>query len=118
VMKSVRDGVRNNSARSVETMPMVLRTHAGIRRRIREAWPQGGVWPTAVVMREPGPPSFLQMLLVQGDNPIQTLTPKCPNQPFAQRVCLGASHGFKAKMPQRSIEPAEKIASRSWMMKR
>ena len=107
-MKSVEDGVRHNSAWSVEAMPMVLHTYEGIWRWIGKAWPQGGVWPAAVVMREPGAKSFLKMLLVQGDNPIQTLTPKCPNQPFAQRISLRAAnrrpYDFEAETGHRRIE--------------
>ena len=51
MVKSVQDGVSHNSAWPVETMPMALHTHEGIWRWIGKAWPQGGVWPAAVVMR-------------------------------------------------------------------
>ena len=89
-------------------MPMALHTHAGIWGWIGKAWPQRGVRPAAVVMKEPGTKSFLKMLLVQRDNPIQTFTPKCANQPFAQRISLGAVnrrlYDFKAETSHRRIE--------------
>jgi len=50
-VKSVQNGVRCHAVGAVETVPMVLHTREGIWRWIGKAWPQGGVWPAAVVMR-------------------------------------------------------------------
>ena len=48
------------------------------------------------------------MVLGQRYNPIQTFTPKCANQPFAQRISLGAVnrrlYDFKAETGYRRIE--------------
>jgi hypothetical protein len=79
VLKSVQDGVRHNSARSVETMPLALELHGEIQGRIGKAGPQRRVWSASIVMRQPRPQSFSKMLLGQGDNPIQTLAPECPD---------------------------------------
>src|SRR5580692_2982598 len=78
VVKSVQDGVCHNSARSVDTMPLALELHGEIQGRIGKAGPQRRVRSASIVMREPRPQSFLKMFLGQGDNPIQTLTPECP----------------------------------------
>jgi hypothetical protein len=79
MVKSVQYGARHNSARSVETMPLALELHGQIQGRIGKAGPQGRVWSASIVMRQPRPQSFLKMLLRQGDDPIQTLTPERPD---------------------------------------
>ncbi len=40
MVKSVQDGVRHNSAWSVETMPLALHMHGEIQERIGKAGPQ------------------------------------------------------------------------------
>jgi hypothetical protein len=48
------------------------------------------------------------MRLGQGNDPVQTLAPEGPDQPFAERICLRAAHrcfdDFKAHVRYRSIE--------------
>jgi hypothetical protein len=63
VVKSVQDGVRHNSACSVETMPLVLELHGEIQGRIGKAGSQRRVWSASIVMRQPRPQSFSKMLL-------------------------------------------------------
>jgi hypothetical protein len=42
------------------------------------------------------------------DNPVQTFTPECPDQPFAQCICLLAPNGcFHYFEPQARPYPAE-----------
>ena len=93
MVKSVQDGVCHNSARLVETMPLALELHREIQGRIRKAGPQGRVWSALIVMREPRPQSSSKMVLGQGYNPIETLPPKGPDESFAERIRLRASHG-------------------------
>jgi len=45
----------------------------------QEGWAQRRVRSASIIMRKPRPQSFLKMFLGQGDNPIQTLTPECPD---------------------------------------
>jgi hypothetical protein len=79
VVKPVQDGVCHNSAWSVEAMPLALEPHGEIQGRIGQAGPQRRVWSASIVMRQPGPQSCSKMLLGQGDDPIQTLAPECPD---------------------------------------
>jgi hypothetical protein len=64
VVKSVQCGVRHNSARSVETMPLALVLHGEIQGRVGKGGPQGRVWSALIVMWQPRPQSFSKMLLV------------------------------------------------------
>ena len=66
MVKSVQYGVRHNSARSVETMPLALELHGEIQGWIGKAGPQRRVWSASIVMRQPRPQSFSKMLLGQG----------------------------------------------------
>jgi hypothetical protein len=78
--------------------------------RLGQAGPQGRVWSAAIVMQQPGPQGFAQMLCGQGNHPIQTLPPKGPDEPFAERIGLRALHWrldhFKAQVRCRSVESA------------
>jgi hypothetical protein len=79
VVESVQDGVCHDSARLVETMPLALELQGEIQGRIGKAGPQRRVWSASIVMRQPRPQSFSKMVLGQGDDPIQTLAPECPD---------------------------------------
>ena len=70
MVKSVQDGVRHNSAWSVETMLLALELHGEIQGRIGKAGPQRRMWSASIVMPQPRPQSFSKMLLGQRDNPI------------------------------------------------
>jgi hypothetical protein len=50
VVKSVPYGVRHNSARSVEAMPLGLQMHGEIQGQIGKSGPQRRVWSASIVM--------------------------------------------------------------------
>jgi hypothetical protein len=62
------------------------------------------------------------MLLVQRDNPIQTLTRSVPislsHSEFAFGLRMGVAMISRPRCSSEVSNPAEKIASRSWVMKR
>jgi hypothetical protein len=100
----------DNGAGAVETMPLTLHPYTKIQRWIGEAGAQGRVWSAAIVMREPGPQSFAQMLLGQRDHPIRAFPPEGTHEPFAESIGLRALRGCfdhcKAQMLYRTVESA------------
>jgi len=52
-----------------------------------------GVWSDSVVMGEPLGQGASQMLLVQRNDPVETLAPDGANESFAERVRLRGSDG-------------------------
>ena len=57
---------------------------------IRDARPKAGMWPTAVIVRDPLFENAPQVLLVQRNQEVQTFAADCSYQPLAESVRLGS----------------------------
>ena len=64
--------------------------------RFRKAWPQTGVWPAAVVMRDPLPKNRANVPFVDRNDEIQAFATDRPDHALAERVRLWNAHwGFE-----------------------
>src|SRR5271163_3824558 len=70
-------------------MPLWLRLRNGsIRSGLGDPRTQARVWPSFIIVSDPRPQTSPQVLLIQRDHEIQTLSSHCPDEPFAIGIGL------------------------------
>jgi hypothetical protein len=82
-------------------VPVHLQRHRQVRRRLREARPQGHVWSPYIVVRYPLLEDAPQVIFRQWNQVIQALSPQRAQEPFAERIRLGTVRwGFEHSQAQ------------------
>jgi hypothetical protein len=59
---------------------------------LRDAWPQGHVRATCIVMAHPLVQDAAQVVCCQGDQKVQALSPQRAQEPLTQGIGLGTPH--------------------------
>src|SRR5215510_13478008 len=73
-------------------MPVRVQRHQQVRRRRRDAWPQGHVRAACIIMGNPSVQQVAQVAYSEWDETIEALLPERAQEPLAQRIGLRTPH--------------------------
>ena len=92
MMQASKDGRRGHSVSWREYVFAWADRILGLE-RFWKSWPEGRMWPAAIVMGDPLFENQLEMLLAERNEKVKAFTPYRSDQALTKGIRLGASHG-------------------------
>src|SRR5919198_6177597 len=105
MVQATEDRTCHHTAMCRQSMPMGLERHRQCSRWLRDAWTQGHVRPSSIIMRHPYGQQTPEMVRTQWNEAIETFPPPRADEPLAERMGLRRPHR-RLEHPQAQVADA------------